>query len=86
MRAIVAIELYRNQADALPSALDENVFGIYETAPMDLFSGKDLIYKQSGSGYTVYSVGSNLRDDGGVDLGTSKEQRENGDWFLTVAR
>lgn len=86
MRAIVAIELYRNQADALPSALDENVFGIYETAPMDLFSGKDLIYKQSGSGYTMYSVGSNLRDDGGVDLGTSKEQRENGDWFLTVAR
>jgi hypothetical protein len=33
--------------------------------PIDLFSGKPLIFHSFPSGYTLYSVGVNGKDDGG---------------------
>jgi len=33
--------------------------------PDDVFSEKALIYKKTASGYLFYSVGVNLKDDGG---------------------
>lgn len=33
--------------------------------PDDLFSGQPLIYQRTPTGYRLYSVGENLRDDGG---------------------
>jgi hypothetical protein len=34
--------------------------------PPDPFSGNPLRFKQDATGYTVYSVGTNQRDDGGA--------------------
>jgi hypothetical protein len=33
--------------------------------PLDLFSGKSLIYRPAENGYLLYSVGVNRRDDQG---------------------
>jgi hypothetical protein len=33
--------------------------------PKDFFSGKEFIYKIQDKGYILYSIGLNLRDDGG---------------------
>jgi hypothetical protein len=33
--------------------------------PNDLFSGRPLVYRPTGSGYVLYSVGPNGQDDGG---------------------
>ncbi|MDD4869875.1 MAG: hypothetical protein PHR77_04885 [Kiritimatiellae bacterium] len=33
--------------------------------PVDPFSGKPLIYKQEGNGLILYSIGENMKDDGG---------------------
>jgi hypothetical protein len=32
---------------------------------MDLFTGKELKYRQLEKGYLLYSVGPNMKDDGG---------------------
>jgi len=33
--------------------------------PVDPFSGKPLVYKQEGAGFILYSIGENMKDDGG---------------------
>jgi hypothetical protein len=41
-----------------------------KTLPMDFFtekSDKPFVYKADGKGYTLYSVGENMKDDGGKD-------------------
>ena len=35
--------------------------------PLDLFIDKPLHYEREGKGYLLYSVGMNLKDDGGSD-------------------
>jgi len=34
--------------------------------PQDPFSGKDFVYKRQGKGFLLYSIGENLKDDGGL--------------------
>ncbi|RKY05001.1 MAG: hypothetical protein DRP56_09405 [Planctomycetota bacterium] len=57
--------------------------GYFKTIPMDPYSDGPLIYKKTDAGFTLYSVGSNFIDDGGVP-GTDKDGEpkkwgENGD-------
>jgi len=33
--------------------------------PLDHFAGKPPIYHRKGNGYILYSIGQNLKDDGG---------------------
>jgi hypothetical protein len=35
--------------------------------PLDIFNNQPLVYRPEPGGAVVYSVGPNLRDDGGVD-------------------
>jgi hypothetical protein len=62
--ARVAVELYRAQhgnnkyPDSAPASM-----------PIDPFSAKPLLYRKTASGFVVYSVGTNKRqDDGGKNL------------------
>ena len=32
-----------------------------------MFTEKPLVYKRRGGGYVLYSVGANMKDDGGVE-------------------
>ncbi len=49
-----------------PKSLNELGPKWLAAAPMDRFSGKPLKYRRTDDGFVLYSVGMNLRDDGGV--------------------
>jgi hypothetical protein len=39
-----------------------------ETVPVDPFDGQPLRYRTQGAGYVLYSIGPDLKDDGGTHL------------------
>ncbi len=67
--AELALSLTRHKASngEYPDSLDELVPRFFKPGDIqdDPFSEKPLIYRKSKSGYTLYSVGHNSRDDGG---------------------
>jgi hypothetical protein len=63
---------YRAEQGKYPAALADLAPKYATKIPLDLFSGKPLVYKLQGGGYVLYSVGANGKDDGGL----SYEDRE----------
>ena len=64
-----ALKLRRHKLakGAYPEALSEIVVpeaGV-SNAPLDPFTGKDLVYRKDGDGFVLYSVGKDLTDNGG---------------------
>lgn len=68
----IACKIYKNMHGDFPEDLAELSPEILEEVPVDPFTGDHLIYKKQDSGIMVYSIGSNLKDDGG-----------NGTWQIT---
>jgi len=68
-----AAKLYRARHGSYPNALAELTPHILKQVPIDEFMGKPLIYKRRGDGFVVYSVGQNLKDDGGVETQDKKQ-------------
>jgi hypothetical protein len=72
-RRVVALALacvaYKAEKGKFPAKLDDLVPGYVKEIPEDFFSGKPLVYKvnDDGKGYVLYSVGPNMKDDGGAD-------------------
>jgi hypothetical protein len=64
-RIAIAVERFRRARGTLPSALEVLVPEYMSAIPADPFSGRPLLYRVSPQAYTVYSVGPNLKDDGG---------------------
>jgi hypothetical protein len=62
-RLVVAIERYRLARGMLPQALTD--LSPRNEESLDPFTGKPLLYSQTGAGYVVYSVGRNVKDEGG---------------------
>jgi hypothetical protein len=60
-----ALAAYRRDAGRYPANLDELAPKYLAAVPADLFSGKPLVYRPTGDGYILYSVGTNGQDDGG---------------------
>jgi hypothetical protein len=71
-RVGIACKIYKNMHGDFPEDLAELSPEILEEIPADPFTGDPLIYKKQDSGIIVYSIGSNLKDDGG-----------NGTWQIT---
>jgi hypothetical protein len=69
----LALEIFKAGNGHYPSELAELTPSILGQVPIDLFADKPLIYKQIGSGYLLYSIGINMKDDGGKDGGMSDE-------------
>jgi len=64
-RIAIAIERFCLERGRLPRTLGElDPFGM-RAIPDDPFNGRPLRYKRLSSGYVVYSVGEDVRDDGG---------------------
>jgi len=61
----MACKIYKNLHGDFPEDLAELAPEILGTIPVDPFTGHPFIYKKQDSGFMVYSVGSNLEDDGG---------------------
>ena len=61
----IACKIYKNLNGDFPDDLAELSPDILEKIPVDPFTGDPFIYKKQESGFIVYSVGNNLRDEGG---------------------
>ena len=63
---IAAILRCQQNKGALPTDLNElRQAGYLKQLPLDPFSNQPLVYKRTGEGFTVYSIGLNFIDDGG---------------------
>jgi hypothetical protein len=70
---VLALRRWRLEKNEYPANLDELVAGGYlKEPPADPFSDKTLVYKRTGDDFTLYSVGSNFKDDAGESGRTSK--------------
>jgi len=62
----VALRLYRRENGRYPETLKELVPKYLPSLPIDPFDGKPLRYKRMAEGFKVWSVGMDMKDDGGV--------------------
>ena len=64
----LSCELHRSAHGDYPDTLTALVPEFLDELPPDPFTGKPFIYRRrpDGEGFIVYSVGSNMTDDGGV--------------------
>jgi hypothetical protein len=60
-----ALAAYRRDAGRYPARLDDLAPKYLAAVPADLFAGRPLIYRPSETGYLLYSVGVNGKDEGG---------------------
>lgn len=72
-RTLVAMKAFKARTGRLPQSLDELVPAYLPAVPLDDFDGKPVRY--SAAKKTVYSVGKDLKDEGGM---TRQEAR---DWW-----
>ncbi len=61
----LALAAHRAEKESLPEVIDVLVPGYLPEVPMDVFTGKPLRYRRDGDGYILYSVGEDMRDNGG---------------------
>jgi hypothetical protein len=69
----LALRLYRMKNEQYPEKLSQLVPDFLDKLPGDPFSGKDFLYRTEGKGFIVYSVGANLKDDGGAEDALSRD-------------
>src|SRR3954454_14107473 len=65
-RTALALTAFKAKTGSYPDRLDALVPDFLPRVPLDPFSGRPLRLKRDGDGATVYSVGRDLTDDGGV--------------------
>ncbi|MGH7244554.1 MAG: hypothetical protein ACREJD_14175 [Phycisphaerales bacterium] len=70
----IAIERFKRSRRNFPASLSELVPDFLPAVPLDFADGQPLRYKTSVNAYTLYSIGVNLRDDGGTP--PSKDEGE----------
>jgi hypothetical protein len=79
--AAIAVERWRPKHDgALPDSLSDLVPKFLPAVPADPFDGKPLHYRKLKKGYCIYSVGPNLRDDGGNEMPPPSARKSNPGW------
>ncbi len=66
-RVAIAVERYRRaEAGRLPASLDELAPRCIDALPLDPYAEAPLHFVASADGYVIYSVGPDLRDNGGA--------------------
>ena len=69
LRLVIAVEQYRrDHTEQLPGSLADLEPAYVRAVPVDPFSGHGFLFKREIDGYSVYSVGTNRRDDGAIDV------------------
>lgn len=74
-RLAVAVERFRRDQQSLPATLEDLVPRYLPELPIDPFTGRALLFKLAANSYTIYSVGPNLKDDGGDLTSESRSSR-----------
>ena len=75
-RTGLALKLYKAKNGTYTEKLEGLAPQFLNEIPIDPFSGEKLIYKKSDKGFILYSLGPNMKDDGGID---AKEKKWKGD-------
>lgn len=65
-RAALAVAAFKTQVGHYPDALAQ-VESLGWNLPEDPFTGGPLVYRRTGRGFALWSVGPNMRDDGGAE-------------------
>jgi hypothetical protein len=65
-RVLLALQAYKVRFGRYPATMQELKTKLGWKLPVDPFSGKDLIYKRQAKGFILYSVGPDMKDDGGL--------------------
>lgn len=81
-RCALALQAYKAEQGFYPERLDRLVPSIVPAVPEDPWSRRPLVYEKTEDGYLLYSVGVNLKDDGGEKA----EERHKGDIVVRVPR
>ncbi len=83
-RTAIALERYRLAHGEFPESLDALAPQFVAQVPHDVIGGKPLKYRREANGqFTLYSVGWNEKDDGGVTFinkGGTQPIFDKGDW------
>jgi hypothetical protein len=66
LRIVLALKVFKQQHGGYPASLADLQKGLSWKVPEDVFSGKPLRYQTKGDGFILYSLGSDLDDDGGL--------------------
>jgi hypothetical protein len=61
----LALAAWKAEHGSYPERLAEIMPVYLKELPLDHFSGKPPVYQRKGEGYILYSIGQNLKDDGG---------------------
>lgn len=80
---VCALERFHLASGKYPASLGELVPQYLEKIPHDIITGKPMPYQsKDGQNFTLYSIGWNEIDDGGITVRNSSgnEDRESGDW------
>jgi hypothetical protein len=88
-RIALGLAVYKARFHQYPETVAELRSKLGWSVPKDPFSGKGFRYKRRGAGFVLYSIGPNLKDDGGAETRPdrrfgSRLQDEDGDivWKL----
>lgn len=79
----IACKIHKNANGSFPENMELLSPGILTEIPLDPFTGKPFIYRLQDTGFIVYSLGSNLKDDGGrgtLQI-TQLVMEKDDDWF-----
>jgi hypothetical protein len=83
-QVVFALAAYRADHGSYPADLAALVPKYLPAVPEDLFSGGPIRYKREDTGYIVYSVGINRKDDGGRTFGEGADDEGCDDWVIRV--
>lgn len=85
-RTFLALRAYKARFGQYPRTLRDLRSGIgWELAP-DPFTGKDMMYKPVRNGFILYSVGYDLKDNGGTALRLHDQAEPSGDIVWKINR
>ncbi|MHC4284367.1 MAG: hypothetical protein ACYSWZ_15550, partial [Planctomycetota bacterium] len=71
--SILALQRYKADKASFPDDLQQLITaGYLRQLPIDVFSGKPLVYRKTDESFILYSVGENFEDDGGKPDPTRK--------------
>lgn len=83
-RVGLAIQRYRLATGNIPDTLTELVPTYLDTIPKDPFDGRPLRYEKLETGFVVYSIGEDGRDDGGKErLPFGERTKGSSTWDIT---
>lgn len=69
--AVLALRAFEQERGAYPQDLQELVPGYLSRVPADPFGAGALLYRRTGKGYLLYSIGPDRQDDGGRPIDDS---------------